>query len=99
MINFGFTASTAGIGQASGNPAGQGLVQRTNEVSGANAGFFGMLLALFARPVGTDQPVMPEGGAARPEIDQGILTPDGSGALGPVIVSGDRPGPKPTREY
>jgi len=103
MINFGFTASTAGIGQAGGNPAAQSLVQRTNDMSGANAGFFGMLLALFARPVGTDQPVMPEGGTARfegdtakPETGQIMPAPDGSGAPNTVIVSGDLNAPGTT---
>jgi hypothetical protein len=96
MINFGFTESTAGIGRAGGNPAAQGLVQRTDDMSGANAGFFGMLLAMFARPVGTDQPDMPDGETARLEVDTarpetGQIMPaaDGSGAPNTVIVSGD----------
>jgi len=96
MINFGFTANTAGIGQAGGNLAARCPVQRTDDMSGANAGFFGMLLALFARPVGNDQPIMPEvvaalieGDAAGSETGQMAPAADGSGAPGTVIVSGD----------
>jgi hypothetical protein len=60
MVNFGFTGSTAGIGQAGPSPACQSLIQRANSAGDANAGFFGMLLALFTRPLDTDLTVVPE---------------------------------------
>ncbi len=91
MINFGFTASTAGIGQAAGNPAGKSLVQGTEAASGAAAGFFGMLLALFSRPIGPDLPVMTgsDAGRAGTSQSQEESASQGLAGRGGAIVSGE----------
>ena len=59
MINFGSIAGTAGIWRTDAGPGGQGALQKTESLAGPNAGFFGMLLALFTRPVDAALPGVP----------------------------------------
>jgi hypothetical protein len=88
MVNFGFKVNTAAIGQAGNASAGPGLVQKTNDVSDANAGFFGMLLALVSRPINTNLPVMPDIGTGRAGTEQETPVPDASAAPPSMILSG-----------
>jgi hypothetical protein len=63
------------------------LLHEANDASGVNAGFFGLLLALVARPVGTDLMEMPMS-AAEPGTGQEAPLREGPETPGGVIVSG-----------